>query len=152
MTPTRTETTLRRGRRAFKRITLNNTHSYSHSPDATRSGAGPNARPTVATRASSEQKSNNIMPREHTKEQLINWVMCKDAVASCFIKDVLSMSESEHGGATRLPPWFFPTSYTNSASDRPSLLPSRSCALQVRFFGCHRGRSRSVRTSSRLHM
>jgi hypothetical protein len=150
MTPTRTETTLRRGRRAFERITLNNTHSHSHSPDATRSSAMPSVRPAVVTRASNEQKSNN-MPGEHTKEQLINWVMSKDAVASCFIKDVLSMSESEHGGATRLPPWFFPTSHPNSASDRSSLLPSRSRALQIRFVGCHRGRSRSVRTSSRLY-
>jgi hypothetical protein len=31
--------------------------------------------------------------------------MSKDAVASCFIKDVLSMSESEHAGGTRLLAW-----------------------------------------------
>jgi hypothetical protein len=39
---------------------------------------------------------------DHTKEQLTNWVMSKDAVASCFIKDVLSMSESEHAGGDAL--------------------------------------------------
>jgi hypothetical protein len=40
---------------------------------------------------------------DHTREQLINWVMSKDGIATCFIKDVLSMSESKHGGGARFP-------------------------------------------------
>ncbi|KAF8505928.1 hypothetical protein F5888DRAFT_1603980 [Russula emetica] len=43
------------------------------------------------------------MCRDHNREQLLNWLMSKDAVASCFIKDMLSMSESEHAG---LPHYF----------------------------------------------
>jgi hypothetical protein len=97
MTPTRTDTTLRQGRRAFKHISLNNTRPRLHSLDATRTTIGP------APHVNNEQESSNTMFGNHTREQIINWVMSKDAVASCFIKDVLSMSESERGGGTRLP-------------------------------------------------
>ena len=100
MTPTRTDrsdTTLQRRRRAFNSISLNNTRSDVHSSEK----AGRGACSTVPSRVNHEQKSNNTC-REHNREQLINWLMSKDAVASCFIKDVLSMSESEHAGGTRL--------------------------------------------------
>jgi hypothetical protein len=103
MTPTRTDTTLRQRRRALERISLNNPHSNLHS-DATRSLVGSGACSTAAARVSNEQGSSRMCGDPgHTREQLINWVMSKDAVASCFIKDVLSMSESEHGGGTRSP-------------------------------------------------
>ena len=48
---------------------------------------------------------------EHTREQLINWVMSKDAIASCFIKDVHSMSESERGGGDALANFCLPSTY-----------------------------------------
>ncbi|KAH9179528.1 hypothetical protein EDB89DRAFT_1841481 [Lactarius sanguifluus] len=38
------------------------------------------------------------MGDDHTGEQLVNWLMSKNSVATCFIKDVLSMSESERRG------------------------------------------------------
>ena len=37
---------------------------------------------------------------EHSREQLVNWLMGKNSVATCFIKDVLSMSEIEGRGRT----------------------------------------------------
>ncbi|KAI0303920.1 hypothetical protein BC826DRAFT_200777 [Russula brevipes] len=102
MTPTRTDTTLRQRRRALERISLNNPHSHLHS-DVTRSLVGSGACSTAA-RVSNEQGSSRMHENPgHTREQLVNWVMSKDAVASCFIKDVLSMSESEHGGL----PYYF---------------------------------------------
>jgi len=97
MTPTRTDTTLRQGRRAFNHISLTNTRPPLRSLDATRTTVGP------APHVNNEQESSNTMCGNHTREQIINWVMSQDAVASCFIKDVLSMSESERGGGTRLP-------------------------------------------------
>jgi hypothetical protein len=48
---------------------------------------------------------------EHTREQIINWVMSKDAVASCFIKDVLSMSESGRGGGDALVNFVLPSTH-----------------------------------------
>ena len=100
MTPTRTDradTTLHQRRRAFNNISLNNTRSDVHSSEK----AGRGACSTVVSRVNNERKSNNTY-KGHNREQLINWLMSKDAVASCFIKDVLSMSESEHAGGTRL--------------------------------------------------
>jgi hypothetical protein len=97
MTPTRTDTTLQQRRRAFNSISLNNPRSHVHSFDTTRSKAGPSACSTTTARVNDEQGSSN------TREQLTSWVMSKDAVASCFIKDVLSMSESEHAGGTHSP-------------------------------------------------
>jgi hypothetical protein len=100
MTPTRTartartDTTLQQKRRAFDTISLNNTRSDVHSPE--KAGCG--------SRVNNEQRSNN-MCRDHSRERLLSWLMSKDAVASCFIKDVLSMSESEHAGGTRLLAW-----------------------------------------------
>ncbi|KAH9060993.1 hypothetical protein EDB87DRAFT_1560925 [Lactarius vividus] len=38
------------------------------------------------------------MGDDHTREQLVNWLMSKNSVMTCFIKDVLSMSESESRG------------------------------------------------------
>jgi hypothetical protein len=152
MTPTRTDTTLRQRRRALERISLNNPHSNLHS-DATRSLVGSGACSTAAARVSNEQGSSRMCGDPgHTREQLINWVMSKDAVASCFIKDVLSMSESEHGGGTRLPARsLFSQTYPSSIRDRSSLLLSRSCTLQICLLGCRRSRSCSVRTSCCLH-
>ena len=149
MTPTRTDTTLQQKRRALKHIALNESHSHLDSPDATRSTFRPGARQTPAPRVNNEQSSSNSMCGEHTREQLINWVMSKDAIASCFIKDVLSMSESERGGGDALAN--FVCHQLILASDRSSLLFSRSCALQIRFLRCHRSRSCSIRTSHRLH-
>ena len=104
MTPTRTarsDTTLQQRRRAFNSISLNNARSDMHSPEK----AGRGACSTVASRVNNEQRSNNTCRDHHSREQLLNWLMSKDAVASCFIKDVLSMSESEHAGGTRLLTW-----------------------------------------------
>lgn len=101
MTPTRTartDTTLQQRRRAFNSISLNSAHSDMHSSEM----AGRGACSTVASRVNNEQRSNNTC-KDHNREQLLNWLMSKDAVASCFIKDVLSMSESEHAG---LPHYF----------------------------------------------
>ena len=146
MTPIRTDTTLRQKRRALKHINLNNLDS----PDATRSTFRPGARQTAARpRVNNEQESSNSMSGEYTREQIINWVMSKDAIASCFIKDVLSMSESGRGGGDALAN--FVCNQLILASDRSSLLPSRSCALQVCFLRCHRSRSCSIRTSHCLH-
>jgi hypothetical protein len=44
--------------------------------------------------------SSTGMDGDHTREQLVNWLMSKNSVASCFIKDVLSMSEIESRGGT----------------------------------------------------
>jgi hypothetical protein len=143
MTPIRTDTTLQQRRRAYNRISLNNTPPNVHSFDATRSKAGRGARSTTPARVNNEQESANNMCGDHTREQLTNWVMSKDAVASCFIKDVLSMSESEHAGGTHSPAWLF-LAYPNSASDRCSLLLSRPCTLQIGFPGCHRSWSCGV--------
>ena len=101
MTPTRTaraETTLQQRRRAFNSISLNNTCSDVHSSEMTGRGACS----TVASRVNTEQtrRSNNTC-KDHNRERLLSWLMSKDSVASCFIKDVLSMSESEHAGGTR---------------------------------------------------
>ncbi|KAI9513232.1 hypothetical protein F5148DRAFT_1157141 [Russula earlei] len=95
MTPARTETTLRQGRKAFNHISLNNSHPNTRTSfaNATRSRACP----TATARANDERQSNNTHG-EYTREQLISWLMSKDAIAFCFIKDVLSLSESEHGG------------------------------------------------------
>ena len=150
MTPTRTDTTLKQRRRAFNHISLNNTHSNVHSFDATRSKTTREACSTAAARVNNEQGSSK-MCGDHSREQLINWVLSKDAVASCFIKDVLSMSESEHAGGTHSPARLF-LAYPNSASDRSSLLLSRSCSMQISFPGCHRSWSCSVRASYCLHM
>ena len=99
MTPSRTERTVATLRRqAFDSISLN-THSDVHSSE--RAGPKPGACSTVASRVNNEQWSNNTR-KDHNREQLINWLMSKDAVASCFIRDALSMSESEHAGGTRL--------------------------------------------------
>ena len=103
MTPTRTNrtvTTLHQRRQAFNSISLNNTHSDVRSSEK----AGRGACSTVASRVNNEQRSNSTC-RGHNREQLLNWLMSKDAVASCFIKDVFSMSESEHAGGTRLQAW-----------------------------------------------
>jgi hypothetical protein len=94
MTPTRTVPTRRR--RAFNIISLNNIRSDASSENTVRGACS-----TVASRVNNEQRSNNTR-RDHNREQLLNWLMSKDAVASCFIKDVLSMSESEQAGGTRL--------------------------------------------------
>lgn len=109
MTPTRTGSTLWQEGREFKHKFLHNTHSHLklNASDATRSTVGARTRRTVAPHANNEQEpesSNGVCRGEHTREQLINWVMSKGGVASCFIKDVLSMSESEHGGG-RLSLW-----------------------------------------------
>ena len=40
------------------------------------------------------------MNGDHTREQLVNWLMSKNSVATCFINDVLSMSETDNGGGT----------------------------------------------------
>ena len=37
---------------------------------------------------------------ESNAREIIHWVMSKDAVASCFVKDVFSMSQNENGGGT----------------------------------------------------
>ena len=104
MTPTRTartDTTLQQRRRAFNSISLNNARSDMHSSEKARREACS----TVALRVNNEQRSNNTCRDHHSREQLLNWLMSRDAVASCFIKDVLSMSESEHAGGTRLLTW-----------------------------------------------
>jgi hypothetical protein len=104
MTPTRTartDTALQQRRRAFNSISLNNTRSDVHSSEK----AGRGACSTVASRVNNEQRSNNTGRDHRSREQLLSWLMSKDAVASCFIKDVLSMSESEHAGGTRLLAW-----------------------------------------------
>ncbi len=44
--------------------------------------------------------NNELSYGDHTREQLVNWLMGKNSVATCFIKDVLSMSESEGRGGT----------------------------------------------------
>jgi hypothetical protein len=149
MTPTRTDTTPRQARQAFKHISLNNARSQLRSPRAACSHLAP--RPCSAATAglnNNEHGSNNKYG-DHTKE-LIHWIMSKDAVASCFIKDVFSMSESENGGGTHWLAFLFPT-HPNSACDRTSLLFSWSCTLQVGFPSCHHSRSYSVRTSCSLH-
>ena len=146
MTPTRTETSLQQRRRAFSHISLNNTRSNVHSFDATRSKAVQEPCTTAVTRVNNEQGSNNM----HTREQLTNWVMSKDSVASCFIKDVLSMSESGHAGGTHSPARLF-LAYPNAVRDRCSLLLPRPRALQIGFPGCHRSWSRGVRKSYCLH-
>ncbi|KAF8272156.1 hypothetical protein EI94DRAFT_423408 [Lactarius quietus] len=48
-------------------------------------------------RADNEHCSTG-MDGDHTREQLVNWLMSKNSVATCFIKDVLSMSEIEGRG------------------------------------------------------
>lgn len=149
MSPTRTETTLQQRRQTFNRISLNNSRSNVHSLDTTRSKAGHGACSTAATRVNNEPVSNN-MCGNHTREQLTNWVMSKDAVASCFIKDVLSMPESGHAGGTHSPARLF-LAYPNAARDRCSLLLSRPCALQIGLSGCHRSWSCRVRKSHCLH-
>jgi hypothetical protein len=150
MTPTRTDTTLQQRRRAFNQISLNNTHHHVHSSDTTRPKVGFGTCSTSPTRVNNEQGSTNNMCGDPTREQLTNWVMSKDSVASCFIKDVLSMPESEHAGGTHSPAQLF-LAHPNSASDRCFLLLSRSRALQIRFPGCHRSGRCSVRTSYCLH-
>lgn len=100
MTPTRTDTTLQQRRRAFNNISLNNTHANMHSIDVIRSKAGRGPCSTAASRVNNEQGSTNT--DRYRREQLINWLMSKDAVASCFIKDVHAMSENEHAGGTHL--------------------------------------------------
>ena len=149
MTPTRTDTTLQQKRRALKHKIPNNSHSHVNSSDATRSTSQHRTCRTTAPRINNEQESPSNMCGEHTREQLINWVMSKDAVASCFIKDVLSMSESERGGGDALAN--FVCLQLILASDRSSLLLSRARALQVCLLRCHRSRRRSIRTSRRLH-
>jgi len=144
MTPTRTDTTLQQSRRAFNIISLNDTRSSVHSSEK----VGRGACSTVASRVSNEQGSNNTRIG-HNREQLLSWLMSKDAVASCFIKDVFSMSESEQAGRTRLLACFL--AYPNSASDRSSPLLSRSCTLQINILGCRRSWSYSVRTTYCLH-
>jgi hypothetical protein len=114
MTPTRTDTTLQQRRRAFNHISLNNSRSHVHSFDTTRSKAPRAACSTAAARVNNEQEGSNNMGGGHTREQLTSWVMSKDAVASCFIKDVLSMSESDHAGGTHSPARLF-LAYPNSA-------------------------------------
>ncbi|KAI0254872.1 hypothetical protein BJV78DRAFT_1183480 [Lactifluus subvellereus] len=95
MTPTRTDTTPMQERRAFKSISLNNTR--------------PHLRPRVpgacstATASLNDEHGSDSLCGDYTREQLIHWVMSKDAVASCFVKDVLSMPESENGGL----PYYF---------------------------------------------
>jgi hypothetical protein len=144
MTPTRTDRTVTTPRRrAFNSISLNNTHSDVHSSEK----AGRGACSTVASRVNNEQRSNNTRSG-HNREQLINWLMSKDAVASCFIKDVLSMSESENAGGTRLPAWLL--SQLNKRHRSPPLL-SRSCTLQINLLGCGRSWSYSVRATYCLH-
>lgn len=150
MTPIRTDTTLQRRRRAFNGISLNNTPSHVHSFDTTRSKAGRGARSTTPACVHNEQGSTNNTRGDHTKEQLTNWVMSKDAVASCFIKDVHSMSESEHAGGAHSPAWLFLT-HPNSASDRCSLLLSRPCTMQIGFPGRRRSWSCGVRKSYCLY-
>jgi hypothetical protein len=51
------------------------------------------------------EHSSTSMDGDHTREHLVNWLMSKNSVATCFIKDVLSMSEIEGKGGThfRLP-------------------------------------------------
>src|SRR5579863_4800459 len=108
MTPTRTDTTLQQERRAFEHISLNSTHSHLNGFDAMRSTVETGTRPTVATHVSHKQESEspvNMCGGDYTKEQIINWVMSKNAITSCFIKDVLSMSESERGGGSHMPFW-----------------------------------------------
>ena len=51
------------------------------------------------TRVNNELSSTG-MDGDHTREQLVNWLMSKNSVATCFIKDVLSMSEIEGKGGT----------------------------------------------------
>ena len=120
MTPTRTGITLWQERRAFKRKFLHNTHSHLklNAFDAKRPTVGAKTRPTAAPHdPNNEQEpesSNSMCGGEHTREQLINWVMSKDAVASCFIKDVLTMSELEHGGGVALVTLNDPSTYSNS--------------------------------------
>lgn len=153
MTSTRIDTTLQQERQAFKRVSLNSSHL--NTVDATRSTVGTGTRPAVATHVDNEQVSElpiNMCGGDHTREQLIGWVVSKNAIASCFIKDVLSMSESERGGGSRLPIWMLLQLIPTLASDRSSLLLSRSRTLQISFVGCHRGRSCSVRTPCCLHM
>lgn len=119
MAPTRTGTTLWQEGRAFKHKFSHDTDSHLklNAFDATRPTVGARTRPTAAPHANNEQESessNSMCGGEHTKEQLINWVMSKDAVVSCFINDVLSMSESEHGGGVALVILDDPSTYSNS--------------------------------------
>jgi hypothetical protein len=44
--------------------------------------------------------NEHSMDGDHAKEKLVNWLMSKNSVATCFIKDVLSMSEIEGRGGT----------------------------------------------------
>ena len=149
MTPTRTaraETTPQQRRRAFNSISLN-TRSDVHSSEM----AGRGACSTVASRVNTEQtrRSNNTC-RDHNRERLLSWLMSKDSVASCFIKDVLSMSESEHAGGTRFASLalFYQLSI---ACDRSPPLLSRPCTLQIDLLGCRRSWSYSVRKTYCLH-
>ncbi|KAH9002276.1 hypothetical protein EDB86DRAFT_285297 [Lactarius hatsudake] len=45
-----------------------------------------------------DNKHSSTSMGDHTGEQLVNWLMSKNSVATCFIKDVLSMSERESRG------------------------------------------------------
>lgn len=145
MSPTRTDTTLQQRRRISNSIPLNNIRSDVH----TSKNPGHGGCSTVASRVSNEQRSYN-MCRGHNRQQLLTWLMSKEAIASCFIKDVHSMSESEHTGGMRLLAWWFSV-YPNSVSDRSSPLLSRSCTLQINLLGRHRGWSYSVRETYCLH-
>ena len=140
MTPTRTDTTPRKERRAFKPMNNTRPHLRPRTPGAC----------SAVTTSINDEHGSNGMCGGYTREQLIHWVMSKDAVASCFIKDVLSMSESENGGETHLLAFLFLT-HPNSTSNRTSLLFSWACALQISFPSCHRSRSCGIRTSRSLH-
>lgn len=46
------------------------------------------------------EHSSTSTDGEHYRERLVNWLMGKNSVATCFIKDVLSMPEIEGRGRT----------------------------------------------------
>jgi hypothetical protein len=142
MTSTRTDTTPRQG---IQYISLNNTRSHLRSPHAARSHPAPG---TCSVPLNNEQGSIDKCA-DHTRE-LIHWVMSKHAVASCFIKDVLSMSESESAGRAHRLAFLFST-HPNFPYHRASLLLPWSCTLQISLPSRHRSRSYSVRTSCSLH-
>ena len=48
------------------------------------------------TRVNNERSMDGDYSREH----LVNWLMSKNSVATCFIKDVLTMSEHEGRGGS----------------------------------------------------
>lgn len=65
---------------------------------------GPHALHAIVYRGLSNWHSMTRVNNEHsmdgdyTREHLVNWLMSKNSVATCFIKDVFTMSELEGRG------------------------------------------------------